>query len=265
MLNGGFESTRWYAFDIRRFRDTFPANHWYEPTAATVDIMRDMSACDTFHVFSVDPASRQCVNCNTGKQCLGIVLLTPLGSVEHISGQLSKRLEKDKEYEVSFWLKGTARACSVTPSGLGVVLHSDSISISGERRWGDRVNRPSPDYLNLFEKLPLYADYEADYPPTDTTWRRFSFRYVALGGERFLTFGRFAYGKDGSSPSHGEVVRYLRKVNKKPYKDRVMRLTLRNKLGLFYVDPARSCIDEGSSFYLLDDVSVVLVVDSSRL
>ena len=256
VVNSGFERTTKYPYDVRRYRDTFPVDSWYEVTAGTVDIMRDYTACDTNHVYSIQSAQNECVACRSGSYCVAIGLMDPLGSVEHISGQLVEPLTRGHEYEVTFWLKKTHSNCSVTPLGFGLLITADSIALDGASRWDDRVNRLSPNYMNLFAENPLYANYEASLCPGDTSWHRHSFIYEAEGGERYLTFGRFAYGGEGGSPTNAEVLAYLKMVNKKPYQDRVMRITLKNKHGLFYIDPERPCLDEESVFYLLDDVSV---------
>ncbi len=226
VVNGGFENASWYPYSVRRSRDTFPADNWYEQTAATVDIMRDYAECDTLHVFSVDPASQQCVDCHSGEYCLGIGLLNPLGWLEHISGRLLEPLETGILYEVSFWVRKHGGECSIVPKGLGVVIHADSILFEASELNHDRVRRYYGSYLKLFSENPIYADNEVLKFANDTMWHRQSFRYRASGGERFLTFGRFAYGEAEGDPSHKEVLQYFRKVNKKPFQERVMRLTL---------------------------------------
>ncbi len=211
--NGSFENTISKIGDYHKKVDSFYALHWYAPTGCTVDIFRDKKYCTNEFLKSFEPILDFCIKVLNGRYAIGLGLINYQGSMEHITGELKEPMMKDSIYSISAYIKRASGKVS-TP-GFGFKFSSDSILFQNSVR---DLNEISPFYTMLYKSRKIYSDFELDEPFYDTSWTRIEFPYKALGGERFLTLGKFAYDNDkkyitlfekGLSKTRKEISKYL--------------------------------------------------------
>lgn len=197
LLNGGFESTISKVGDQQLRVDSFYARDWFLPTDCTVDIYRNKSICTNEYIRSYEPILNFCINTYSGNYNIGLTLIDAYGSMEHISGILSKSLIKDKLYKVNFYLKYKANKYSWASKGFGYKFSTDSVVFkSNILELEFKGSGLAPYYYNLFSAYKVYSDFELDYLFYDTTWTKIETIFKAKGGERYLTFGKFAIPED---------------------------------------------------------------------
>jgi hypothetical protein len=223
LINGDFEETVPINGNLKKFAvDTFYCKYWYDPTESSVDIIRDKKACDSKHVYAQSAPLRFCTNVKSGNYCLGFAPITFLGYMEHLTGQLKKPLENGKMYKVSFFLKFSDTKIPYIPNGIGYKLSKDSMLFATCKEKGAFEKRCSPFYNDIFQYEKIYADYEiADYV-IDTSWTKYESTYIAKGGEKYFTFGRFAY------PNDAKIIKHLKKIGT-PYEDKIYKLLRKGK------------------------------------
>lgn len=105
LLNGSFEEVHDYSGNPKMYLDTFYAKHWFAPTDGSVDIYRDIEACDETHIKNIEPGMGFCVKVDNGSYCIGLYTITHYGYMEHITGQLKEPLINNGVYRVSFSIK----------------------------------------------------------------------------------------------------------------------------------------------------------------
>lgn len=252
VINPDFEEVVPHKFDLRIYVDTFYARHWFESTDGSFDIFRDKKFCNDSLTFNVEPGMNFCVNVKSGKYCLGFVPLSYLGYMEHITGELAKPLEHGKKYKVSFYLKYTGNSTPYIPNGIGYKFSEDSLLFKSKILF---VKKPSPFYNYLFATEKIYADFCIDEYVTDSTWRKFESVYVAKGGERFITFGRFAYQNDK------KIMKQFAKIRYNPSPEKFFKFINDNKSLVIKNITGKTIIEKSGeydeSYYFLDFVEVV--------
>lgn len=223
---------------------------WYAPTDASIDVFRrlppGLKAYDS--TIYATPYS--------GDHCLGLVLFSPTGGVEHVSGRLSVPLAPDKLYKISFALRFYGELPCYSRH-FGYKLSSDSIVFKSSIIDFERL---SPQYPDLFGTHKVYADFQFNDYLSDTAWVRFDTWYLAKGGERFITFGQFAFADDAP------VIRQINQMRRMT-DAQFIKYMQDNKL--LYM----GCIDTmpctrvnqrtAENYYLLDQVMVTPVEEDS--
>lgn len=223
---------------------------WYAPTDASIDVFRRMpsglKAYDS--TIYATPYS--------GEYCLGLVLFSVTGGVEHVSSRLSVPMEAGKLYKISFALKFYGELPCYSRH-FGYKLSSDSIVFKSDIIDFERI---SPQYPDLFGTHKVYADFQFNNFLSDTAWVRFDTWYLAKGGERFITFGQFAFENDAP------VIRQIYQM--RHLTDRQSRKVMQEgKLRYMGCIDTMPCIRvnqrTNENYYLLDQVSVEPVADDS--
>ena len=252
LKNGDFEEVTAITFKSRRNEGAFYANDWFQPTGCTVDIFRDLSACDTNHIKSFQPTLDYCVQTKSGDYCIGFIPINFLGYMEHLTGTLDAELEKGERYKVSFSIKKESSPTPYIPFGIGFKFHQDSILFHGQLH-ADKYEggKLEPFYYNLFETNKIYADYQIDKYILDTNWVQYDAIYKAKGGEKYITFGRFGYESDR------KIIRQFLSVRKNPWEKKIIKFINRDKSLVnrrFYDEGVP---DDSSDYYFLDDIKII--------
>ena len=192
LINGDFEDVITKVTHKYGMLDSFYTRNWFTPTSSTVDIYCDTQYCDDNTIWNLEPILKYCLSTQSGKYCLGIGLINAQGWVEHITGRLSEPMQKGFQYSVSFYVNING-GNTYYSDGFGFKLSSDSILFNSEIQ--DELGL-SPSYNDLFSNSKIYADYELQTIPINDSWSKVEYLYTASGGEKFITFGKFAYKED---------------------------------------------------------------------
>ncbi|MCZ2100032.1 MAG: hypothetical protein LC107_00670 [Chitinophagales bacterium] len=248
LLNGDFENVISKVGNFHISMDSFYAREWIIPTDCTPDIYRDTSACDDQHIKNYDPIWN-CIDVQSGKYCAGLGLVSFYGSVEHITGRLSKKLEINKYYKITFYLRFLGGDTTYVSKGFGYKFSQDSIPFKSSKK---EINKLAPYYHTLFKENKVYADYQIENEFTSTNWFKVESIYRAKGGEKFITFGLFSYKNDE------KIIEQFERINSKQLvigsqlflskiKSNVVRSYIGNKLNDF------PSLD---NYYFIDNISV---------
>lgn len=251
LFNGDFEDVKTYDFNTRRNRDTFYAMHWFEATNATVDIIRDLSACNEAYTKSIEPMIDFCIEVKSGNYCIGFGPIHFMGAMEHISGRLKEELISGKRYLVSFNLKKQPTETPLIPKGIGIKFHEDSLLFKGGRKDIDN-QKVWALYDNLFEEDKIFSDFELDEYVLDTSWVEHKFIYTARGGEKYLTLGRFAYENDK------EIIQQFNKLRHNPWEAKILKYVKsdKSKVCKRFFDNKEEFDLEGHNYYFIDLIEV---------
>lgn len=258
LINGDFEDIvpsngSYKKYDI----DIFYCKDWYQPTECSVDIYRDFSACNNKHLYTMNLPF--CVDAYSGNYCLGFIPITVLGYMEHLTGQLKQPLEKGKIYIVSYYIKFSSPNIPYIPNGIGFKLSQDSMLFTKYTQLGTLDKLCSPFYDDIFQNEKIYADFENPNYLIDTNWIKQEYKYVAKGGERFFTFGRFAYQNDA------KIIKQLKKMRYEPYEDKIYKF-LRQGKSLIVKDVLNKRKDKDfakiyhhdySDYYFIDNIQII--------
>lgn len=230
--------------DYSIYRDTFYVKNWFMPTDGLVDIIRDYKVCKENFVSQMS----FCVQAKSGNYCLGLLPFDVLGYMEHITGKLVQPLQKDKYYKVSFHLRFHGSKTPYVPKGIGFKLSNDSIVFKSNNIFD---KKQTPSYHYLFETTKVYSDYSINEFVVDTTWKKYEHIYQAKGGERFITFGIFAY------PNDEKIIKQFKKVTHNPFQKDVEKFIEKDKSLVFKrFNKETTKLDETHGYYLLDVVEV---------
>ena len=259
LLNGSFEQITPAKGDIGEFYlNNFYAKNWFAPTDGSVDIYRSFAACDNQHIRSMENGADICVETANGDYCIGFCTITEEGYMEHITGTLEKPLEQGKVYKVSFALRFYGDQ-PIFSKGLGYKFSKDSVVFNSKIKMWSKLN---PWYQNLYGTNKVYGDFQFDDFITDSTWTHYTKYYTAKGGERFLTFGQFAFQNDEKIINQ---LNHLRKMLLQ--KDRTKYIESGKILFVKQIDSITIYRNNNLSinYYLLDDVKVEEVTDLSTI
>jgi hypothetical protein len=260
LLNGDFDETVSHAGDLLLHRKVFYASKWFIPTEGTTDIHTDYTICNNNSVFNMEPLLGLCVKTLSGGYAIGFHPILYSGYMEHITGTLVEPLIAGEIYEVSFHLKlyifdsryvaaskGIGFKFTTTPYVFG---HFDSLGV-----------KPWPFYDDLFRDRKVFADFEIDKYVTDTVWQKYSAVYKAKGGEKHITFGRFAY------PDDRRIIRQVQQVRNVKDQKKVLRMLNKNNSLVVkqFAEPTRYFRENiPDNYYLLDGISVVKIENEEQ-
>lgn len=264
LLNGSFEKIVPHHGDLATYIDTFYASHWYRaPNKASPDFYgntddttvvdirlerwRDKYVADS-NGFHVEPSD--------GLYCPGIILFSVAGYTEYLIGKLSEPLVAGVQYNIGFDIKPGLPHPQVIPNGIGF-----KFLVTPKLSYPSTYNRkPFNPLEDIFAGYPSRADCLIDTFLSDTAWHRYSLKYTAKGGEKFLAVGRFY---------RGESQRFAKRMLKNrmfPLEKRIKRYARRGDTKTFLfprrmTDLTRA-IAEG--YYVIDNIAVVSSSSRSR-
>ncbi|MCB9196640.1 MAG: VWA domain-containing protein [Flavobacteriales bacterium] len=202
VINPGFEQTGYSSTGTRQLKKVgYLSDFWYNPLHKASP-----------QLFMIP--ERSVAKANNGNNALGMVLggaKQQKIATEFITGQLSEPMIQGQAYCVSFYVL-LHRSSKWTAKDLGVLLHNDRDLVTN-----------AEDITTL--KASLYVE-DGNYV-TATKWIKYNGYYVASGGEKYITLGKF-----GNSESVE-----MKSLGFEPY---------------FQVDAFAS-----KAFYQFDDVSVI--------
>lgn len=125
-----------------------------------------------------------------GEAYVGIALIAlgyPGLDTEHIQTKLIERLEEEKSYRVSFWVRPAHMISSYFIKGNpGLFFSEDKILYS------DVYHYKSPNYTEMISPdLKAHISPEKERWISDTVWTEISGIYTAKGNEEYVTIGIF--------------------------------------------------------------------------
>ena len=267
LLNGDFEEVVPNNGNYEVYLDTFYAKKWFSPTYCSVDIYRDHKVCSSSNVMNINYNLDFCVHCASGNYCIGLFTLDYFGSMEHLTGKLSKPLEAGKTYKVSFAMKFFVPDNTIIASkGLGYKFNKDSVLFHADSLFSGKDLSPKskklnknkilygekqpPYYTDLFATEKVYADFSFQEYMTDTTWNNYTTYYTAKGGERFITLGQFAYKNDK------KIMEQLLKLQRHAYVEYVTKFIKSNKSLCIHNFSADVKNPNFINYYLMDNIKV---------
>lgn len=259
LLNGSFEQITPSKGDIGEFYfNNFYAKNWFAPTDGSVDIYRSFTACDNQHIRSIENGLDFCVETANGDYCIGLCTITQEGYMEHITGTLEKPLVRGKVYKISFAFRFYGDK-PLFSKGFGYKFSNDSVVFHSPIKMWLKLK---PWYQDLYGTHKVYGDFQSDEYLTDSTWTDYSQYYTAKGGERFLTFGQFAFQNDQS------MIKQLNRLRKTFLQaDRTKYIESGKILFVKQIDSITINRNNNISinYYLLDDVRVEEVTDIATI
>lgn len=250
VMNPDFEQIVPHRGDLSIYVDSFYAKNWLTPTGCSVDIYRNKDSLNipNFNLQAHKPFETKVVS---GSYCIGMFFLDFMGHMEHITGRLIKPLVEGQKYEVSFYLRMHKSLTPFIPKGIGYKFSRDSIIF--EANEFDDNGKISPLYDHIFQDNKVYADYEIDQYLLDTLWVKHKSVYTASGGEKYITFGRFAYKDDE------KIIKKFKKLRYNPWKDKIEKFVKsdRSLVCKRFFDRKETYDFEGSNYYYVDQIEVV--------
>jgi hypothetical protein len=254
LINGDFEIINPSDGTPRFYLKNFYAKDWIEPTDGSVDIYRDTSICAISNIKNIEEALGCCVPVVSGQYCIGFRQLTYRGYMEHITGRLREPLEKGEIYKISFYAKFFGNLPFFS-KGLGYKFSKDSCVFDSKELFEYKL---SPFYPDLFGTNKVYSDFEIGEYITSPQWRKYTTIYIAKGGEKFITFGKFAM------PNDKKGIKQIMKFTHNSSTKKEKKLLKKNNFTYFKIMPnieiqKNNCYGIGGDYYLLDNVKVEAV------
>lgn len=252
-MNGDFENVIPNNGDLLIYQDQFYAKDWLQPTDCTVNIYRDKTICGESNVMDMESKLDFCVNAESGKYCIGLILISYFGYMEHITGQLIEPLVGGLNYEISYYIKFHYENMIKSCNGFGFKFSkTPDIFYAAKIPEEDR----HPFYDKIFFQNRIFSDFQINEVILDTNWQKKTFLYTAKGGERHITFGRFSYSDDYSLYKHFERMRHL------PIKGSFADKTItQNTSPVIKNYSNKVAAGEGEdnwvSYYMLDNVQII--------
>ena len=171
----------------------------------------------------------------SGKACAGILLFEKearvIGGWSYIQGRLKKPLVQGKVYEVDFYLI-QADSSPIAVNQIGVLFSA------GTKKF---------DITARYPGKPQVSNSTQKYFSSRSKWMHFSQKFIAKGGEKFITIGNFS------------------SIEKTPYKLTDPGFWKRNGILRPNLLSAKYILE---AFYFIDDISVRetnLIKEDSRL
>jgi len=256
LRNGSFEAINLSNGTPKYYLDTFYAKNWFQSTDGSVDIYRDLKACDNNHIWNNEPGMDFCLTAADGNYCLGFYSITHYGYMEHVTGSLREPLSKGEVYKISFALKFYGDKPYFS-KGLGYKFSKDPQVFKSDILFN---KKPSPFYLDLFKEQKVYADFEFIEYLTDSLWNRYTTYYTAKGGEQYVTFGQFAFRQDE------KIWKQLEYLRNNASQDKLNKFIAGG--ACVFIEKIDSVITNrhheiSANYYLLDDVKVEKIIDET--
>jgi len=221
------------------------ATYWYIPSMSSPDYFNNN--CDSSYlsdaarIFNYDKP-------HTGSSCIGLYPLLWNGYMEHITGELSKPLERNEVYRVVFWIKYSGNVCQFSADCFGVYFSIEKFQMY-----------PMDPFYDYFFNNKLKANIETtagNFITNDSTWVEVNFLYKASGGEKYLTLGKFYNDKIKLKTINNYRQANIQFTNKK---EKFIRKKEHQKILLLN----NNFIDRDSiatnAYYFIDDISVSIV------
>lgn len=256
LRNGSFEEINLSDGKPKYYLDTFYAKDWFQPTDCSFDIYRDVKSCDEKHIRNIEPGLDFCVDVADGNYCLGFCTITHYGYMEHVTGCLLEPLLQDEVYKISFDLKFFGDKPYFS-KGLGYKFSKEPVVFKSDVLFN---KKPSPFYLDLFKDNKVYADFEFKEYLTDSVWNRFTTYYTAKGGERYITFGQFAFKNDAPVRKQLEYLRHHSTQDKLLEFMSDGRCVFIEKIDSVAINRHHEI---SVNYYLLDDIKVEKITDEA--
>ena len=218
---------------------------WYIPSFGSVDYFH--FDCSSIYLDE-GRTNLNFSGCHSGNACIGIIPFSWDGYMEHITGKLIRPLEKGNIYKVSFWIKYAGDVCEFSTDRIGVLFTRERFQLYPF----------DPFYESLYNGQ-IRADIESQeryFYTNDSVWQEVNFLYKAVGGEKYITLGKFYNEKIELN-----MVSYYRKANvqltdkrdkfiMKKKSQNVLQINENYNIGLGGV---------ASAYYYIDDVNVSLI------
>lgn len=235
--------------NITIFRDVFYAEHWYSPTGGTPDIYRNQNIAPATNI-NLSQINTFTQSVYSGDHASGLIFLTHGGYVEHLMGTLTKPLDAGQIYQVTFYLRKEPTNTPSLPLEIGYKFSASKnlFPEAGVIEYG----KVDPYYQNLFRDVKICADGSVKSSIPDLDWVKLKGRYVARGGEKYITIGIFATSNDQK-----DIIAFEKVIDALP--NRRKKLVRQNKSRrLLNNYPKDMVVDENTAgYYFLDNVSVV--------
>jgi hypothetical protein len=254
LLNGDFEVINPSTGNPKFYLDQFYMDNWMAPSECSVDIFRDVNACDEFHIHNIEPGMDFCLEVASGDYCMGLYSINHDGYMEHITGELSMPLLKNEVYIISFYIKNYSDKPFVS-KGFGYKFSQTPVVFDSEIYTGSKL---SPFYQNLFSKTKVFADFEFDEYIINSEWKKINTYYTATGSEKFITFGNFAFKNDA------KIMKQFKQLSDNYTFDKMNKFIKSEKsLVVNKIDTLEISRNNGLStnYYLVDNIKIERVLD----
>ena len=155
------------------------AKDWLIPNLSSVDYYNSLFPSNHYKFFGSLPAI-------DGNAYVGLCLFDWNGEMEHYTGKITKTLQKDSIYVLSFYIRYASNKAWLYSKKIELMFTNDSNFLSR--------NSSSTNYRYLFnQNSKLKADIEIDIGDTykSCEWIKYEALYRAKGGEQYVTFGLF--------------------------------------------------------------------------
>jgi len=170
VLNPSFEET---TDKFNNNTDFLGVKDWREPTRGGSVYLNEKGCKDDLKCRGFNKA-------RSGNSCAGILLFAKqvrvIGGWSYIQGKLEKPLEEGNIYKVEFYLL-QADSSPIAVNQIGVLFSK------GTRKFNHTARYPGrPQVRNMTNK----------YFSSTSKWMHFSQKFIASGGEKFITIGNFS-------------------------------------------------------------------------
>lgn len=177
--NPSFENTGWCSSYIGDFN--ISVTNWSTPTGGTTDLF---NSCAKGNV-SVPDNSNGKQHPKSGKNYAGFYLHAEKDYREYIQTELTKKLKKDKEYTISFYVS-LAETSDFAIKDIDFLLSKNEINT-----WISRALSVKQLKKIKVNNYTHYSFNNTQFYDNESGWTLIKMSFKAAGDEKFLTIGNF--------------------------------------------------------------------------
>lgn len=179
VVNPSFEDNINCPESIGQFN--YSVKNWSTPNFASTDYFNSCSKT----VGTINYNGQQMPR--TGKGYAGIYVYSDKNYREYVQGELSKTLEKDKAYIVTFYIS-LADESSYALNDIGFLFSEEKLKVNFNSNNIEKVIKPRKTTSKAFE---LFSNSIEQYYSTKDDWIKISFEFVSKGYENYFSIGNF--------------------------------------------------------------------------
>ena len=179
VLNFSFEDYTNCPYIIGQFNSS--VQDWSTPNFASTDYFNNCSETIGYINYNGRQKAR------TGEGYAGIYVLSDQNYREYIQGKLVKSLEKNKKYEVTFYIS-LADESSYAIKDIDILFSEEKLKVNFNSSNIEKVINPKKITKKSFE---LYSNSETVFFADKKNWIKLSFQFTSKGYENYFSIGNF--------------------------------------------------------------------------
>jgi len=242
VINGSFEDYKYCPGELMP-KELFSPDGWEKITGMSTPDYYNSCAIDINYSVPINHMGN--ISAYKGNGYIGIIPFNLEGYMEHVVGKLDTTLIKGKTYNISFYYlipnyrvryfssKLEVYISDVKPR-LGVLPYYNTNDMG---QFKAQITNPETNILK------------------DSAWTKFEGKYIAIGGEKYITIGIFYDNSSDLANEIDEVEKYFMKKGKTKDIKYYQKWAVKNE-GFI---KSKDFGEEDYPYYLIDNVCVELI------